>query len=59
MKLAIKLLLYMVAVAMGIIGVRGLLTGSGPGWLVPCLLLALSALLEVQRRILRKEADQA
>ncbi len=59
MKLAIKLLLYMVTVALLIISVRGLLTDSGSGWLVPCLVLALSALIEVQRRILRKEADQA
>ncbi len=59
MKLAIKLLLYIVAVALLIISVRGLLTGSGFGWLASCLLLALSALQVVQRRILRKEADQA
>ncbi|MCP4100359.1 MAG: hypothetical protein GY750_02870 [Lentisphaerae bacterium] len=59
MKLTIKLLLHIVAVAMILIGVRGLLTDSGSGWLAICLLLALSALLEVQRRILRKEADQA
>ncbi len=59
MKLAIKLLLYIVAVATILIGVRMLLTGSGSGWLVICLVLALSALQVVQRRILRKEADQA
>ncbi len=58
MKLTIKLLLHIVAVAMILIGLRLLLTDSGSGWLAIWMLVALSEVLEVLSRVLRKEAGQ-